>query len=417
MPNNLTKNILPYIVATYLLSVGGVMSGQVIFGDEYFPRPKDEARVWRRLKKGGHLLLLAPRRVGKTSLLRHLESNPQQGYVFLYVMVQSCNTEHEFNKEILEKLYSSEFTNKFNKISKKGKELIALITDSIKDITVGDTGISFKNNEYKLTVSDLEKVINALELDQKLILVLDEYPDVLDKISKNQSNEAAIGFLSNTRTLCQNIELSQKVQFIFTGSIGLDTLAHRLGSSSLINDRDKVSIDPFTESSSLEFISFLENKYESPLSLKKPIAKYLLKKIEWLMPYYIEILWERMEDYCCDNDIENPTEDDVDKAFDLLFHKNYRTNFNHWAERLTHFEKDEIKLAKEILDKLTVSGEISLNEIKNIFQDEKYQQLNGSYILDCLEHDGYIFEHKEKSFKFTSPILKEWWRRYADRTL
>lgn len=393
------------------------MTGQVIFGDKYFPRPKDEARVWRRLRKGGHLLLLAPRRVGKTSLLRYLESKPQQGYVFLYVMVQSCNTEHQFYKEILEKLYSSEFTKKLDKLNQKGKELITLITRCIDGITIGEAGISFRNSEHKLTVSDLEKVINGLELDQKLILVLDEYPDVLDKISKNQSKEAAIDFLSNTRTLCQNIELSQKVQFIFTGSIGLDTLAHRLGSSSLINDRDKVSIDPFTETTSLEFISFLEKQYESTLSLEKPIAKYLLQKIEWLMPYYIEILWERLEDFCCDNDIENPTEDDVDKAFDLLFHKNYRTNFNHWAERLTRFEKDEIKLAKELLDKLTESGEISLNEIKNIFQDENYKHLKGSYILDCLEHDGYIFEHKEKSFKFTSPILKEWWRRYADRTL
>jgi len=52
------------------------MTGQVIFGDKYFSRPKDEDRVWRRLKRGGHLLLLAPRRVGKTSLLRHLENNP-----------------------------------------------------------------------------------------------------------------------------------------------------------------------------------------------------------------------------------------------------------------------------------------------------------------------------------------------------
>jgi predicted AAA+ superfamily ATPase len=53
-----------------LLTQGVIMTGQVIFGDKYFSRPKDEERVWRRLKRGGHLLLLAPRRVGKTSLLR-----------------------------------------------------------------------------------------------------------------------------------------------------------------------------------------------------------------------------------------------------------------------------------------------------------------------------------------------------------
>ena len=393
------------------------MTGQVVFGDQYFSRPKDEEGIWRRLKRGGHLLILAPRRVGKTSLLRHLENHPQEGYVFLYVMVQSCNTEHEFYKEILEKLHDSEFTNRLDKLGHKGKEIISSILGTIKGINFGDAGISFQNSNYKLTVSDLEKVISGLELNQKLILVLDEYPDVLEKINKTQGKQAAIDFLASTRSLCQNTALSQKVQFIFTGSIGLDTLANRLGSSSLINDRDKVAIDPLTEASGLKFITFLANNNESQLLLDNAVALYLLQKIEWLMPYYIEALWLRLEDLCCDNDIENPTTTDVDQAFELLFDRNYRTTFNHWAERLNRFENDEAKLAKIILDKLTETGELSLNEIYNIFQDENHQHLNGNYILDCLEHDGYIFEHREKSFKFTSPILKEWWRRYADRTL
>ncbi len=393
------------------------MTGQVIFGEDYFPRPKDEERVWRRLKRGGHLLLLAPRRVGKTSLLRHLENNPHEGFVFLYVMVQSCNTEHQFYKQILENLYSSEFTERLDKLSHKSKELIASIFSSVEEIELGDAGISFKNNNYQLVASDLEKVIYGLKLNQKLILVLDEYPDVLEKINQNQGKQAAIDFLANTRSLCQNTELSRKAQFIFTGSIGLDTLAHRLGSTSLINDRDKVSIDPLTQTDALAFIAFLTRKNNSRIALNELVADYLLQKIDWLMPYYIEALWERLEDLCCDNDIENPSQGDVDKAFELLFHHNYRTTFNHWAERLQRFEKSEAKLAKIILDKLTESGELSYSDIYNIFQDPKHQHLNGNYILDCLEHDGYLFEHREKAFKFTSPILKEWWRRYADRTL
>jgi len=142
------------------------MTGQVVFGRDYFSRPKDEERVWRRLKRGGHLLVLAPRRVGKTSLLRHLENNPREGFVFLYVMVQSCNTEHQFYKEILEKLYSSEFTDRLDTLSRKGKELVSSIFHNIKGIEFGDAGISFQNNDYKLTAADLEKVINNLKLNQ-----------------------------------------------------------------------------------------------------------------------------------------------------------------------------------------------------------------------------------------------------------
>jgi uncharacterized protein len=394
------------------------MTGQVVFAEDYFPRPKDEERVWRRLKSGGHLLILAPRRVGKTSLLRHLESHPQEGYVFLYVIVQSCNSEHEFYKEILEKLYSSEFINRLNALSRKGKEVIASILRRIDGIEIAEAGsISFKDSDYKLTCADLEKVISQLKLEHKLIIVLDEYPDVLEKIIKLESKQAAIDLLTATRSLCQNKAISQKVQFIFTGSIGLDTLAQRLGSSSLINATDKVAINPLTKPQALEFIEFLTNNNDSQLTISQPIALYLLKKVDWLMPYYIAILWEMLEDVCSDDDITEPTQIQVDQAFERLFNNHYKSTFSHWAERLQRFEKDEAKLAKAILDKLSAVHELSFNEIHNIFQELNYQQINGNYILDCLEHDGYVFEHQPKSFKFTSPMLKEWWSRYADRTL
>lgn len=393
------------------------MTGQVVFGKDYFSRPIDEARVWRRLNRGGHLVVLAPRRVGKTSLLRYLENHPQEGFVFLYVMVQSCNTEHEFYKEIFEKLISSEFIDRLEKLKHSSKEMLFGLLDKIKGIKFGEAGITFQDKDHQLNATDLEQLVTSLNLDHKLILVLDEYPDVLEKINDKEGKQAALDFLASTRRLCQNTELSQKVQFIFTGSIGLDTLAHRLGSSSLINDKDKVSIDPLKPADALNFIEFLQQKNNSSLLLNAAIANYLLQKVEWLMPYYIEALWEKLEDYCADNSIDNPTQDHVDAAFELLFHTNYRTTFNHWAERLRRFAKDEAKLAKNILDQLARSGELSYAEIYNLFQDDTLPAVNGNYVLDCLEHDGYIFEHAAKKFKFSSPILKEWWGRYADRTL
>lgn len=393
------------------------MTGQVVFGKDYFPRPQDEARVWRKISRGGHLLILAPRRVGKTSLLRYLEFHPQDGYVFLYVMVQSCKTEHEFYKEIFEKLISSEFTDRLDKLKHSSKDMIFTLLKKVKSIKIGEAGITIQNQDDVLTAADLEHVISKLNLDHKLIVILDEFPDVLEKVNLLEGKQAALDFLATTRSLCQSNEISQKVQFIFTGSIGLDTLAHRLGSTSLINDKDKVSINPLSEEDGLKFIEFLQHKNTSQLSLSKTSAQYLLQKVEWLMPYYIEALWERLEDYCIDKAIAHPAAQHVDAAFEELFHTNYKSTFSHWAERLRRFETNEAKLAKTILDELTIVDTLNYSAIYNIFQDERFQQANGNYVLDCLEHDGYIFEYQVKTFKFSSPILKEWWRRYADRTL
>lgn len=393
------------------------MSGQVVFGDDYFHRAKDEKKVWRYIKRGGHLIILAPRRVGKTSLLRELEKSPEEGYVFLYAMVQSCESEHKFYKQVLEALYDSDFISNLKKFKKNATEHIHSALQRVEEINVGDGGITMSPSKKEITYKDLAKAIEELKLDQKLIIVLDEYPDVLEKINNNEGHEAASEFLSNTRWLCQNTNLTSMVQFIFTGSIGLDTLASRLNLSNLINDRDRVSLSELSNKEANEFIKFLVKKHTSPMKLSDEIRAYLFQKVEWLMPYYIEILWERLEDHCYDNDIIEPKEKDIDIAFEELFSQTYRSNFNHWAERLSRFDKLEKQLAKQVLDKLSQKNQISFEECFNISQSKEFKSINGNYVLDCLEHDGYIFEVESKIFQFTSPILREWWNRYADRTL
>jgi AAA+ ATPase superfamily predicted ATPase len=88
----------------------------MVTGDKHFPREKDEDKIWRRIQKGSHILLLAPRRVGKTSLLRNLEHNPKAYYIFLYSIVQSCSTEHQYYKALIENLFKSEFTDKLSRL-------------------------------------------------------------------------------------------------------------------------------------------------------------------------------------------------------------------------------------------------------------------------------------------------------------
>jgi AAA+ ATPase superfamily predicted ATPase len=394
-----------------------LVSGQVVFGNNYFSRQKDEAKVWRYLDRGAHLILLAPRRAGKTSLLRRLEQQPKDGYVFLYVMVQSCTTEHDFYKQALEQLYDSDFVNNLNKFAQKGKDFITNVFSNIDKFEIASTGIKLNNKEHRLTYQDLINVIKALKLNGKLIVVFDEYPDVIETIHNNQGHEAVSNFMKNTRTLCQDMSLGELVQFVFTGSIGLDSIAHRLQLTNLINDREKLTLSPLNENEAHAFIKFLIQKNNSPILIDKKTANYLLKKIEWLMPYYIEILWERLEDYCYDHDKQTPNQQDVDAAYEQLFHQAYRSNFIHWAERLKRFENLERQLAKALLHKLSAEGELTLNEVFNICQEEKYQNINHHYVMDCLEHDGYLFESQPKVYRFTSPILKDWWNRYADRTL
>ena len=98
------------------------------------------------------------------------------------------------------------------------------------------------------------------------------------------------------------------VQFIFTGSIGLDSLANRLEVSNVINDQHKLSLSTLNGTDGLAFIHFLTKKNDSSLNIEHDVALYMLDQVQWLMPYYIEILWEQLEDDCLEIDSIIPTD-------------------------------------------------------------------------------------------------------------
>jgi hypothetical protein len=52
--------------------------GQAARGNNYFPRPAITKQIWERIETGANLLLVAPRRVGKSSILFNLLDHPQE---------------------------------------------------------------------------------------------------------------------------------------------------------------------------------------------------------------------------------------------------------------------------------------------------------------------------------------------------
>jgi archaellum biogenesis ATPase FlaH len=70
--------------------------------------------------------------------------------------------------------------------------------------------MTFNDKDRKLNHHDLKAVLNQIKIDKKLILVVDEFPDVLEKINTEHNHAAAESFLSGFRELWQDPELDKK---------------------------------------------------------------------------------------------------------------------------------------------------------------------------------------------------------------
>ena len=85
------------------------ITGSVTFGDDFFDRQSEIARFWRDLETDS-LLLLAPRRVGKTSILRRLQEQAgEHGFqAAIFRDVSDCKDELAFVKHLSEAILESD---------------------------------------------------------------------------------------------------------------------------------------------------------------------------------------------------------------------------------------------------------------------------------------------------------------------
>jgi AAA+ ATPase superfamily predicted ATPase len=78
--------------------------GPPVVGDNVFDRTLDLARIWHRLQSNS-TLLLAPRRVGKTSLLHRVrETADEHGVRAVYVSVADRSREIDFIGKLYEEI-------------------------------------------------------------------------------------------------------------------------------------------------------------------------------------------------------------------------------------------------------------------------------------------------------------------------
>src|SRR5579862_6831522 len=75
-------------------------AGQAATGDNFFDRPNEIRRIWAALDSGAHLMIAAPRRVGKTSILLRLKAMEHDEFFCLYVITQSVDSSRDFFKRL-----------------------------------------------------------------------------------------------------------------------------------------------------------------------------------------------------------------------------------------------------------------------------------------------------------------------------
>jgi uncharacterized protein len=390
------------------------IAGQAVRDKNFFERRLLLRKLEQKIDSGSSILISAPRRVGKTSLMFYLHDLGMEGYHFIYLITESVNNENEYFKRILHKVLDSEFFSGFQKYS---KQAYRLLKDRANRITEIGSSVKF---DKKSTVDYKQEFINTikpLELEgQKIVLMIDEFSQTLENIIDDEGKSSAVHFLQSNRELRQDPDINQKMQFIFAGSIGLENIVNRLNTFNLINDLDTLKVSPLTSDEAHRLMmELVEGK---PFILSKANRENILKRIQWYIPFYIQLAVMEITGISMDIPLKEGEEKIkvskkiIDSAFDAMLE--HRGSFEHWHTRLRKaLKKEEYTFAKELLNLLTETERESIdkNELFNLAQ--KLEAVD-SYkdIINILIYDGYINNNDDPdTLRFNSPLLKIWWRK------
>lgn len=375
-----------------------------------FDRDKEAEKLWAHFKKGRNVLMLAPRRMGKTVLLERLkEESESNGFHAVVLDVEGYRHEKDFFQQMCASIQEE---------LRAGQALLAAFTERLRRVVHGADNLQgdwrnlLLHTDWRLfadhLVAELEKTTDGMTW----VFLVDEITIFTKALLDGQSVEVASDFLYKLRQLCQK---HRKVRWLFTGSIGLDTIARRHGFEGALVDLEIFPLKPFSLETAKGFLQQIAEKNE--VVMTEEAASTICERLGWLSPYYLEKIGEA----ACDR-VSRGQEVDrkaADQATESLLDSTYRMYWSTWREHLdkNYPEPERTRLFTVLAEIARSPDGTSFNTLLLTLNPAGGEPLAESSLrgyLDTLEADGYLTPNPERSrFHFQMNLLREWWQRYV----
>ncbi len=382
-------------------SLGAVLPPEHILG-----RDATVDRYWQLLKTGNSLLLLAPRRIGKTSICTLLGSRAPDGFLVSYADVEGCDSGRAF-VNLTTKLA--------NKVLERGKaqrikDLGFWGARKIKKVETG--GVSVEINADTSVEVSLRRMLEDMEatcdtLGIELVLLWDEMPWFIDTLVKSAAYRDAKAILDGLRSHRQQQSRS-RIRMIYTGSIGFFEVVDRLRkraeySARPANDMSLQQVPLLDTDGAWDLVAALVWNIEREGVLERRFVNHMAERCEG-HPFIIQWVASELRQIDGSQPIGR---DDVNRILDELVKADADPlDLEHYVARLEEFGWG--KDARAILNIVAPRGGhgATVNHLANLLPE-----IDRGGIMDAvkrLKRDGYVTQDGD-SLRFCVLLLARWW--------
>jgi uncharacterized protein len=359
--------------------------GKPVSGTAFIGREKEARQLADLLKSGQSVVLIAPRRFGKTSLILRVmeilrDEHCDTGYIDIFTTPDIKRLSEIFIAKILE--------------NRKLEKIIVLAKKNIAEL--------FRNIEFKSTIEDFEVVLKFGQPNTDPWELLEESIDFAEKYAKKYSVRLIVGLdefgdidklggSELAKLLRAKMQIQKNVNYIFSGSY-----------ESVMNQLFTTAKSPFYRFARIVQLGYIETNAFKQLYLQKlknagllanhPLIDKILSFTQG-HPYYSALFLQQW--LLLGNSIaENPQQ-----AFALL------------TENILSIEKAYIE---KLWEDVSSSREqrnliLALMESRKPYTVVDVKRINVSRTIATLTNKGLVMKRKE-GYYLTDPIFEMWLR-------
>ena len=231
-------------------------------GRDFFDREEKIEEIFRSLKRN-NILLISPRRYGKTSVMKEVMRRlSERGYLCLFLDIMYVDAPEQFLIELA--------TTAFDEASARRRFLQSLKGSFIRlgellegiEASVAGTGVKVKfrgglreeinENNWTERGRDIFDAIKNMSDKKPVYIVIDELSECIGNMIMIEKNKDARKFLQWFRSM--RLRTIEDLRFIVGGSISFDRVVRGINGLSWINDFERVPIGGFSREDALKFI-------------------------------------------------------------------------------------------------------------------------------------------------------------------
>ena len=254
--------------------------GTIVDADNFYDRKNECARIAATLTGGNNIVLYAPRRFGKTSMVfKIIEQMEETGFICIYFDMMPV-----FSPESFFRLYTKALSTKQSSLDKFAQTFTSIIKSIRPVISFGQDGKPEFSVDLANTAVDETVISQLLDMPEliagkgkRVIVFFDEFQEV--KKMENIKFEAL---------LRSKVQQQKKTNYMFFGS-KTHLLKEMFNNKkrAFYNSASQMTIGHLPER---ETIEFLQKKFSlSNISIDKETAKYLIA-VAADIPHYIQFL-------------------------------------------------------------------------------------------------------------------------------